>query len=498
MPLENPHEAVAPANGGVASAHASHGRKTLPEANEFSPGQVELRPCLELAQTHRGSREALIEAIRAEFFADAAQARIDPEERLKQQRTRAYNVLVGMKGYGLIDLDTIALTDVGTRLCNIDGDGNAAMNDAFAAHILRRCHGIEVLDAVRSLQARNEPPTKASLAAELESRGFALPRATTHHTKVLQWLREAGVINKAYQVDPDVFAKLAGVDSGTLAEWTSLSDEQRALILTLRRLADVHGTELLPAKDVVSQAKIEHGSIFREDQLRARVFRPLEEMGWIALAVTSGGRGGKSGKLRATAKLLSLDLETLPENEEWGIPPDLRSRLNTPLAVIYQDLMADDTHTKGIALELLAVRLATDLGLRPVKFRLRAKEATGGGEVDLIAEGVHLHFTRWLFQCKNTSTVRLADLAKEVGMAALVRPTVIVVVTTGRFAAGVGQFAREIEETENVQIVLVDRDALKRYRTGGIGALASFFRSCAEATMRQKRRQVESAAGLEH
>ena len=140
------------------------------------------------------------------------------------------------------------------------------------------------------------------------SRGFALPRATTHHTKLLQWLREARVISKSYEIDPDVFARLAGIDSDTLDEWAGLSAEQRAVILTLRRLADVHGFELLPGKDVVSQAKIEHGPIFREDQLRARVFRPLEELGWITLAVASGGRGGKSGSLGATPKLLSLDL----------------------------------------------------------------------------------------------------------------------------------------------------------------------------------------------
>jgi hypothetical protein len=90
--------------------------------------------------------------------------------------------------------------------------------------------------------------------------------------------------------------------------------------------------------------------------------------------------------------------------------------------------------------------------------------------------------------------VRLADVAKEIGMAALVRPNVIVVVTTGRFAAGVEAFAHEVEEVDNHQVVLVDRVALERYRNGGIGALTTFFRSRAEATMKQKRQQVHSRA----
>ncbi len=44
-------------------------------------------------------------------------------------------------------------------------------------------------------------------------------------------------------------------------------------------------------------------------------------------------------------------------------------------------------------------------------------------KVDLIAEGAHLLFSRWLFQCKATkSTVQLSDLAKEIGMATCFMP----------------------------------------------------------------------------
>jgi hypothetical protein len=388
MPLENHSDVAAPAgppgNGKGPSASEDVRRKKLPEANEFSPGQVELRRCLELVASHDGDRAGLIDSIRAEYFGDSAQAREDPDERLQQQRTRAYNVLVGMKGYGLFDLETNAPTELATSLAAIEDD--VELNRAFASHILRNRYGIDVLEAVRALQARNERPTKASIATELESRGFALPRATTHHTKVIQWLREAGVITKSYEIDPDAFSGLAGIDSETLTEWAGLTLEQRALLLTLRRMGDVHGTEFLPGKDVVTQAKIEHGPIFREDQLRARVFRPLEEQGWISLELSSRGRGGKSGRIAPTPKLLNVDFRALPQGDEWGIPADLRGKLNTPLDAIYGDLKNDDTHTKGIALELLALRLATDLGLRPVKFRLRARETTGGGEVDLIAE----------------------------------------------------------------------------------------------------------------
>ena len=85
----------------------------------------------------------------------------------------------------------------------------------------------------------------------------------------------------------------------------SAHTEQRAFLRTLRRLATVHGTDPLPARDVISEAKFEYGPIFREDQFATRVFQPLESAGWIARSVLGGGRGGKSGDVGATPRITS-------------------------------------------------------------------------------------------------------------------------------------------------------------------------------------------------
>jgi hypothetical protein len=92
----------------VADADRTAGTRTpapkkLPEANEFSPGQVSVRKLLEIVQGATGDRDTIIEGVRAEFFADAAQARTDPEKRMQQQRTRAYNAVLGASKYGLVD-----------------------------------------------------------------------------------------------------------------------------------------------------------------------------------------------------------------------------------------------------------------------------------------------------------------------------------------------------------------------------------------------------------
>jgi hypothetical protein len=89
------------------------------------------------------------------------------------------------------------------------------------------------------------------------------------------------------------------------------------------------------------------------------------------------------------------------------------------------------------------------------------------GEVDLLAEGVHLHFSRWLFQCKNQkSAVTLGTLAKEIGMAVLLQAHVIVLATTGRFATSVRAHADQVTQTTAMQVVLVDGAAIDQFSRG--------------------------------
>lgn len=462
----------------------------LPEANEFSPGQVELSGVLRLASDHAENRPAIIEALRLAFFASAAARQTDPERRLKQQETRAYNVLVGMKGYGLFSFEGNKLSPLGEALLAEQDDGQRA--EIFARHILLNTHGLEVLQAIQGLQSREVPVTKQSLADELRMSGFTtLPRATTHHTKLLQWLRTAGILpTGSYQVDEGRVAAITGVSLASVAAWDNMTGAQRAYLRTLRRIAETQGTSTLSAKSVLDQAEDEHGKIFPEDQMRAAVLRPLQDAGWLILTGVGTGRGGKQGRVAATPQLTDANFEALTGLAVGEIPADLRKKLNTPLAAIYADLDSPDTHKKGIALEVLAIRIAADIGLTPVRFRLRGVK-TGGAEVDLLAEGAHLHFSRWLFQCKNlTGTVQLSDLAKEVGMAVLLHAHVIVLATRGRFAKSVQQYSRELSAGGPLQVVLLDGTTLDTYRESDRGALLRVLHKKAQATMRLKRQQV--------
>jgi len=467
--------------------------KKLPEANEFSPGQIVVRILLEAIEANEGDADAIIEAIRVQFFSHSAQEQANPAERLKQQRKRAYNALLGASKYGLVTQSLNTLTELGKAALATKTDKE--LHRLLGRHIIRELGGFEVLVALREMKSADLKIGKISLADYLQQQGFALPRATTHHTKLLQWLREAGVLPaKGYEADAAIVEQVAGVSLEAADAWSVLTDDQRAFLRVLRRIALLEGAKDIPAKVVVDAVETEYGPIFkRSDQLATTVFKPLADpsLGWITHTVKSSGRGGKSGSVAATQKLLETDVDLLPEGEGWGIPPDLKAKLQTPLDKVYEDLKSTNTHVKGIALELLAIRMAIDLTLTPTRLRERGTR-TGGAEVDLVAEGAHLHFSRWLLQCKNTSKVGVAALAKEVGMAVLLKAHVVVVVTTGTFSPSVRTYAKELAATNPLQAVLVDGPVLAAYRSGGAAALRKHFNDHARQTLAVKRPQVIS------
>lgn len=298
------------------------------------------------------------------------------------------------------------------------------------------------------------------------------------------------MIKAGYEIDDAVLSSLTGVTMKAVGEWEAFTVEQQAFVRTLRKLAVVSGEKSVPASDVVDAATLEYGPVFqRPDQLASRVFTPLSNAGWISRTLKSKGRGGKSGTVAATKKLLATDLDLMPDETGGGIPTDLRPHLKKPLTTIHNDLRSRSKHKKGLALELLALRITVDLGLIPVRMRERSA-STGGAEVDVIAEGTQLQFARWLIQCKNTKSVHVAALAKEIGLATLLRAHVVVLVTTGAFSSTVEKHAHLVNTTTPLQVVLVPGSVLDDYATDGRRALLAYLRRTAQRTLDMKRPQI--------
>lgn len=211
-------------------------------------------------------------------------------------------------------------------------------------------------------------------------------------------------------------------------------------------------------------------------------------VGLLNVQGTGDGRGGDSGQACVCDALRNLNVE-LPAEGMSGIPSDLRDKLSTPLNDIFHDLEHSSTHTRGLALELLALRLVRDIGLFPVCFRERTSK-TQEAEVDLIAQGVHLHYSRWLVQCKNTASVEVSDIAKEVGMAVVLKAQVILMVTTGTFRRTVQIYANGLATSSNLQAILVDGELLEKYRSSGAAAVIDALQKAAYHVLALKAPQV--------
>lgn len=467
-----------------------NGSLRLPSANEFSPGQVKLSQTLRLVASNAGNRDAIVSAL-------GSQGSFGTK--------RANNICIGLSGYGLFDLKTNAMTAVGQSICGIKSEKEQLK--AFGKHMLQSLNGIEIIAALQSVQDRGDGVTKLTLAKELSRRGFTsqtgkrISSNTTDHTFFVGWLVQAGVLSKEmggqYSIDEVVFKELSGASPATIDSIYSLSRGQRAVLRTLKRHTVVAGKEQVLAQIIKRNCIIQFGDVFkREDQLDKEVWEPLAKAGWIMHKVKKhSGRGGKSGYITPTQQLLDIDPGSIGIGEFNAIPYEVRQKLDMPVKEVLADLQSKNTHVKGLALEVLTVKLCYELGLIPVRFRERSVE-TGGAETDIIADGINLHYSRWLLQCKNTPSqkVNVDTLAKEVGMGVLLKAHVIVLITTGQFTQTVRQYAAKLAQETPYQVVLIDGELLRSYQSGDSANLLEFFQREAVGTQRIKLIQVSKEA----
>lgn len=467
----------------------------LPAANEFTPGQLggeeALFDLLDEITRAAGNRAAVVEWIRERWFDDAARMRADnPESQREQQLKRANNVVTGMQQYGLLEpqRDPLVPSDLGKEVLS-KSDSRPDGFAVFARFLLRERHGLELLQIAEDVRNRGGFVTKKQVDDELRIRGYAVSTNSSYSGKLRQWLEPSGVVDFEWNVNHRLLAEIAGAGPSDVVKWRSLSVEQRAVVEVLRVRALGNRTPIQSAEllDLVRQRGVE----FNAGLVGRQVYEPLIAAGLVVREVKSDGRGGKGGTIELTDYGFTLDAALIDGLDLGDIPPDLQVHLSKSTANILERLNATDKGEKGIALELLALRMAADVGLIPADLRLRSAQ-TGGAEVDLVAEGAHLHFSRWLFQCKNqTSPVGLSVLAKEIGMATLLRAQVIVIVTTGQFTKSVSDYAREAAESTAIQIVLLDGGSLSNYRSRGPAGLREELHRFALGALRRKRHQLD-------
>jgi site-specific DNA-methyltransferase (cytosine-N4-specific) len=212
------------------------------------------------------------------------------------------------------------------------------------------------------------------------------------------------------------------------------------------------------SNDIERLASAAYGVKFNEKMLPKTVLYPLRDAGYLTLERGSKapGRGAKPFLVYPTEKLRREVILPVLKQLEAQVHSDLRPLLRKPLSEILDELNDKNTHIRGLALEALAFKLMRIIDLNYVATRLRGA-MTGGAEADLIFESDRLVFSRWQIQCKNTSSVRLDDVAKEVGLTHILKSNVIVMVSTGEIGPAARKYANKIMTDTNLAVIMIDR-----------------------------------------
>ncbi len=420
-------------------------KSDLPFGSEFSPSNIDLKTVLEFAAAHGGDNKAFEGAIHDSFFSEKQ----FPKTSEYNRRKRANNTNLGLRAYGIVDKNA-NLTPVGQALYGLRTKP-IELHDALAKHVLLNLYGTTLVQTIQDMQASGEEVDLNSLREWLGERGVHFPRGGKHASMMKLWLEKAGVFaHSGWRINEARLQAVRGVGTEELDALAKLNPGQRFF---LRTLINLSATGPTPASEIERLATAAYGFKYNEKGLAKDILYPLEKAGYILVEKTTRA---KSPSIGPTQKLMKEVFEPLLKQLEKQTTEDLRPLLRKPLKEIIKEIGSPDRHTKGLALEALAFKLMRLIDLDYVATRLRGS-VTGGAEVDVIFESSRLVFSRWQVQCKNTGTVSLDDVAKEVGLTHFLKSNVIVIVSTGDIGSEARRYANKMLRDSNIAIVMVDR-----------------------------------------
>ena len=446
----------------------------LPFGSEFSPSQINLPELLNFCKENEGQKESLEKAIKECYFSNHGNGNE------KNRRILAMNCRLGLKAYGVID-DECKLTDFGELLYSIR-QNDELLYKTLARHILLNLNGMGFVQCMKDMETALEKITLQTMRSALEIRGITYPNGGKHPSIMRLWLAKAGVFPpKGYTVNDERLKEILSNNSD-MSDLRKLTKEQRYFILALLNTGI---NDFQSASDVARLATTTYGVSYPEKSLPKAVLNDIENAGYIEVQKATKGRGGKSHLCKPTEKAKKDLLEPLIQQLEAQTDPQLIEMLNKSFSEILVDINDKNTYTKGIALEALAFKLLRILGLDYLATRVRA-EATGGNEVDLLFHSDRLVYSRWQIQCKNTSTVSIDHVAREVGLTQILYSNVIVLITTGSVSTKAKAYANHIMKNSNLSIVFIDKADIQSIEKSPISIVDIFDRE-AKKTMQLKK-----------
>jgi site-specific DNA-methyltransferase (cytosine-N4-specific) len=375
----------------------------------------------------------------------------------------AMNCVLSLNAYGLIRLadggKSYAVTKLAQDLLALKPD-TVAVHRQFATYILTELEGLLLARMIENIRARGEQVTLEYLGEEFNDLGIKIPPNSTYISTMREWLALAGVFRATgYEVNWDVIYDLLKVDADIVDELYTLSPEQKHFLLSLVSL-DVQ--EFTPSNKIAKHTRSVYKIRLTTKNLVKDILEPLEQLGLIETQKTTIGRGAKPHLVRLTEKARNEILQPLIQNLA-NVTELTSADLNRSFDSVVSDLNNADKYLRGIALELLAVWIIRLLGLRFSRWRLRHWQATGGGEVDVLAASDKIIYNRWQIQCKNQrGRVGVDVIAKEVGLTFLTKADVVMVITTNKFASDAVNYANQVNDVSRYYVILLEGDDIQR------------------------------------
>ncbi len=428
--------------------------------DQFDPKKFALTDILQLCIEHQPDRYTLQTAIRAGYFEGHGR---DPAQRDENSTKMAMNCVLSLNAYGLIELinggKKYRYTELAQELLALKDD-QRLVDRQFSIHILTKLEGLLLARLIENIRARGEQVTLEYLGEEFNDLGIKIPPNSTYISTMREWLALADVFRPTgYEVNWDVIYDLLNIDIDTINELYKLTTEQKHFLLSLISL-DIRN--FTPSNKIANHTRSIYKIRLTTKNLVKDVLEPLVVAGLVETEKTTGGRGAKPHLVRLTEKARNEVLQPLVQNLA-NVTELTSADLNRPFEDVVAELASEDKHKRGIALELFAVWMIRLLGLRFSKWRLRHWEATGGGEVDVLAASDRIVYNRWQIQCKNQqSKVGVDVIAKEIGLTFLTKADIVMVITTSGFAADAVNYSNQINDVSRYYVILLEGEDVQR------------------------------------
>ena len=438
----------------------------LPFGTQFSPKQVNLRQLLELAQEYSGrTNKEFVEKIAQVFFAKTA----SPEK-------LAENTSISLKSYGLtMGRNTVEITGIGRTLLSNENDEQ--LEKAFAKHILLNLNGLVLVETLRRMYLNGDSLTNANINMALIHQGFQLKQTSNNVQVIKLWLCKAGIVLDNWKINEFALKELLGIESSEIALFKELSPEQYYFLLALCNAA---AKVPLVATDVRNLATASYNVDFDEKGFASKVIRPLQENGLILAQKTTAGRGAKPYMVELTEKTRREVVEPLLVQFKYQVGNALADAYCKTFSDLRNEIDSKNTYVKGLALEAFAIKVMKIIGLNFIRTRYRDIQI-GGAEVDVLFDSTRLLYSRWQVQCKNTATVTIDMIAKEVGLSHMLKSNAIVMMTTGHLTSDAKKYARRIMEDMNLCILMLEKEDINCIISNPTSIVDIFNRQSEEA-----------------